>query len=241
MTPDEAFFTVHRDLPREGPGLPEDVLWALEVADVSEDARICDAACGPGADTMTLAEARPSARIDAVDKMPHFIEAAQTRCAGHGRRVTFHNRSYTDLPGNYDFIWCAGAMYFEGFENLLSTWRHRLLPGGRIAFSEPVWVSEPPSPEAQAFWSTEGQPLEGLPSLNRRLGKAGWRTLGQRWLIDAPWEAYYTPMQARLDMLRASDPSDAVTTAIDEHQAEIDAWRAARSEIAYMLFVVAPA
>jgi len=31
-----AFFTLHRDLPREGPGEPADVAWAMAVADVAD-------------------------------------------------------------------------------------------------------------------------------------------------------------------------------------------------------------
>ena len=237
MTPSEAFFTVHRDLPREGPGVPEDVLWALDMAGAPADARMCDAACGPGADTVTLAEARPGARIDAVDLQAHFIEDARHRCAGFGQRVSCQVADYTDLPGDYDFIWCAGAMYFKGFEAVLQAWRPRLLSGGRVAFSEPAWVSEPPSREAQAFWRSEG-PLDGLPSLCKRLGEAGWQVLGQRWLIGPPWEAYYTPMQDRLNALRATDP--AVAKAIDDAQDEIDTWRAAPDQIGYSLFVVEP-
>lgn len=235
MTPSEAFFTVHRDLPREGPGLPEDVLWALDIAQTPERARICDAACGPGADTATLTAARPNAMIDGMDLQAHFIEAARARCPS----ARFHQVDYTDLPGSYDLIWCAGAMYFLGFENVLENWRHRLLPGGRVAFSEPVWVSEPPSAEAQAFWAEEGH-LEGLPSICKRLGQAGWHILGHRWLIGAPWEAYYAPMKERLAILRAQDPNGAVAKAIDEAQREIALWEAAPDEIAYVLFVVAP-
>ncbi|NNE79664.1 MAG: class I SAM-dependent methyltransferase [Silicimonas sp.] len=238
MTLTEAFFTVHCDLPREGPGLPEDVLWTLDVAETPQHARICDAACGPGADTLTLAEARPEARIDAVDLHQPFLDQAEVRCKGH--RARFEQRDYTDLTGDYDLIWCAGAAYFKGFETVLDAWRNRLLPGGCVAFSEPAWVSEPPSPEAQAFWRAEGH-LEGLPALSKRLGEAGWHVLGQRWLIGAPWAAYYTPMQARLDVLRASEPNETLAAAVDEAQREIDAWRAAPDQIAYSLFVVRPA
>ena len=59
VTPNQAFFTVHKDLPREGPGLADDVLWALKVAETPEDGAILDAACGPGADTVTLATSPP--------------------------------------------------------------------------------------------------------------------------------------------------------------------------------------
>lgn len=44
----DAFFALHRDLPREGPGEAADVAWALEVAGVAPGARVADAGCGPG-------------------------------------------------------------------------------------------------------------------------------------------------------------------------------------------------
>ncbi|HBB84928.1 MAG TPA: class I SAM-dependent methyltransferase, partial [Sulfitobacter sp.] len=43
-----AFFTLHRDLPREGPGEPADVNWAVEQGDLPARAEIADVACGPG-------------------------------------------------------------------------------------------------------------------------------------------------------------------------------------------------
>ena len=42
MTPDPSFFTLHRDLPREGPGRPVDVHWALYAAAVPEEEMTAD-------------------------------------------------------------------------------------------------------------------------------------------------------------------------------------------------------
>lgn len=66
MSPEErdAFFTVHRDLPREGPGEAADVRWALDQLGLSGPIDVLDAACGPGADLVELADALPQARID---------------------------------------------------------------------------------------------------------------------------------------------------------------------------------
>ena len=69
------FFQLHSDLPREGPGSADDVRWALSVTGPA--ARVCDVACGPGADTVVLAEALPDARIDAMDAQAHFVAEAQ--------------------------------------------------------------------------------------------------------------------------------------------------------------------
>lgn len=76
----DAPFAPHRDLPREGPRTARDVRWALSVA--GRPARAIDAGCGPGADTVTLAEALPEARTEAVDWTPHFVAGARAFRAG---------------------------------------------------------------------------------------------------------------------------------------------------------------
>lgn len=228
------FWTVHRDLPREGPGSPEDVRWALDLAATPETARICDAACGPGADTVTLCEARPEASVEGIDKTPHFIEAARRRCPNASFRVG----DFSELTGPYDLIWCAGAVYFLGVTEALTTWRSALAPAGHIAFSEPVWLSDTPSDAARAFWE-EYPGITDLAGIEARVGAAGYRVIGHRLVVGQPWLAYYAPMQARLDRLRP-DAGPELLPALKDAQREIDLWHAAPDEIAYTLQVVAP-
>ena len=70
------FFTLHRDLPREGPGERGDVAWAAEMAALAPDARICEAACGPGADIPALLFAAPEANLIGFDLHQPFVEDA---------------------------------------------------------------------------------------------------------------------------------------------------------------------
>ncbi len=240
MTPSQAFFTVHRDLPREGPGLPEDVHWALEVAKTPEDARILDAASGPGADTVTLAEARPHAKIEAIDLQAHFVDDVKRRCAAFGDRVVAREGDYTQLFDSYDLIWCAGAAYFKGFLTVLGAWRDHLAPGGAIAFSEPAFVTEPPSDDVAAFWEGEGD-IRGLSDLEDMLAKGGWRIESQRWIIGDAWQAYYGPKAKRIETLKADTPHPALAKVIAQTEREIALWRENRDQIAYSLFVVRPA
>jgi len=239
MIPPGPFFTVHRDLPREGPGEAADVLWALDVAGTPMGGRILDAACGPGADLVTLAEARGEARVLGVEKQAHFVEEAQNRVARFGARVTAAQGSYLDLKGLFDLIWCAGAVYFHGIETVLTTWAPHMAPGGAVAFSEPAWMIDPPSEAARAFWGEE-YPTQNSAAVEDQIHRAGWGVVGQRWIVDAPWAAYYGPMSARLDMLEQQNPDDALQEAIENHRDEIAKWQAAREEIAYSLFVVRP-
>lgn len=237
MSLPQAFFMVHRGLDREGPGEAADVLWALEQAETPENARILDAACGPGADTVTLADVRPGARVLALDITPHFVEETRQRIARFGARVTAEEGSYLDLADTYDLIWCAGAVYFHGVQTVLNAWSPHLAPGGAVAFSEPAWMIEPPSDAAKRFWSGEYAPRTDS-EIRDEIHAAGWGVLGQRWIVDAPWAAYYGPMSARLDRLEETEQSPDVTAAIRAAREEIANWQAAREEIAYSLYVV---
>ncbi|MGL4311597.1 MAG: class I SAM-dependent methyltransferase [Paracoccaceae bacterium] len=240
MTPEEAFFTVHRDLYREGPGTAADVHWALSVAGIGGAARVCDAACGPGADTVTLAEALPHARIDAVEMHEHFVQAAGARLAGFGPRVQVRQGDMTAISGPYDLIWCAGALYFPGVTEGLRQWRAALAPSGRVAFSEPVLLSDAPSDIARAFWE-QYPAITGLDGIVARVKAAGFRTIAHRIIVGAAWAEYFGPMRARIAALRQQAPEPALAEALDENAKEIAQWEAAPDEIAYALLVVEPA
>jgi len=239
LAPD-AFFTLYSGLDREGPGLPEDVLWALGVAGTPEAAAICDAGCGSGADTVTLAEARPGARITAIDITPSLAAEARARAARFGDRVRVREGNMADLPGKFDLVWCAGAAYFLGLEAALRGWRGALAPGGRIAFSEPVYP-HPPTAAMLDFWQDVPGSVTDLDGIIARIAAAGYRSLGHRLLIGAPWAAYYAPLEARIAKLRAAQPSPELSLVLDSSAREIAAWQASPDDIAYALFVVEPA
>lgn len=240
MTPEQwvAFLEVHKDLPREGPGVPEDLHWALNIIGLMGEVDVFDAACGPGSDTETLAEALPDARIRAVDTTEPFVANAQSRLAPFGDRVRVELGSMAEPGGTYDLIWCAGALYFLGVTEGLSLWRDALKPGGHVVFSEPVALG-PLSKAAQAFWEEYPQ-ITDIAGIKARVTAAGYRVLGHRVIVGQPWLAYYAPMQARIDNLRATTEDPLVLAAVDENQTEIDRWRAAQDEIAYALLIVAP-
>lgn len=237
LTPEEAFYTVHRDLPREGPGTSADLAWALYVAGTPEDAAICDAGCGPGADTVTLAKSRARARIDAVDAVAHFVAAAAERAAPYGERIRVRQGDMARLTGPYDLIWCAGALYFLGVTEGLRGWRDALAAGGKVAFSEACLLANP-SDAARAFWADYPQ-ITNAAGIRARVEAAGYRVLGEHLMIGAPWEAYYRPLAARIARLRPG-ATGALAAALDEAEAEVARWQAAPGEIAYALMVVEP-
>ncbi|MGJ8545226.1 MAG: class I SAM-dependent methyltransferase [Sulfitobacter sp.] len=234
----DAFFTLHRDLPREGPGAPADVAYAAGLAGLAETARIADVGCGPGGDIAALLAAAPRGHVTALDKTPHFVEAARSNWA-EDDRVTVLRADMARIANSYDLIWCAGAVYFLGVTEALSAWRRALNPGGVIAFSEACWRTDSPSPRAAALWSSSPA-MSDQAGMNTRIAAAGYEVLGQRFISDAAWEAYYTPLDARIAALRPGADA-ALSAVLDAAEEEAACWRAQGSDFGYLLSVVRPA
>ncbi|MEC3862313.1 class I SAM-dependent methyltransferase [Mesobacterium sp. TK19101] len=233
----DAFFTVHKDLPREGPGTQDDVDWACGLADLAPDAVICDAGAGPGGDVSALLAHVPRGRVVAVEKVPGFVRQGQTRFADTPR-VSFEEGDMAALADHaqapFDLIWCAGALYFLGLEAGIAAMAKALKAGGVLAFSEPCFFVDSPSPAARAFW--DGYPAQTPETLSKMLQDAGFAVLGQRALPDDSWEAYFRPMERRIAELRTTQ-SERLEPMLEACAAEADAWRAVRRETGYLLSV----
>ena len=234
----DAFFTVHRDMPRQGPGCAEDVEWALKVAGVSGKARVVDAGCGPGADLLTLATLLPEARITGIDATAHLADEARKAVALLDNvDVVTGDMARLDAP--VDFIWCAGALYFLGIEAGLRGWAPALAPMGHVAFSDPVLITAKTG-DVAAFWEEYPQ-ITDWQGIEDRVAAAGWQVKDKRLIIGAPWQHYYDPMEARIAKLRVGTPDAPLQEALDAAAREAALWRANQDAIAYMLVVAEPA
>ncbi len=96
-----------------------------------------------------------------VDTHMSFLRVA---AAGHGPRFEIIEAGMRGLPFEataaataFDLLWCEGAACIAGNETAPPLSRPLLAPGGRIAFSEAVWLIDAPHPETRpetrAFWS----------------------------------------------------------------------------------------
>lgn len=232
-----AFFRLHSDLPREGPGEPEDVAWAAQIAGLRPDARICDAACGPGADIPALRAAAPEGHITALDKVEAFVEQAQNQ-HGHRPLTRIEVGDMERIEGPYDFIWCAGAVYFLGVTKALQNWRDVLAHDGAVAFSQVCWFSDMPSEAARAGWS-EYADMTDEAGVLAQIESAGYECLATRRLSDAAWEAYFTPLDHRIARL-STQATGALQEVLEEARQEAALWRAERDSFGYLLCVVRP-
>ena len=236
--PAEAFFTLHRDLPREGAGEPADVAWAASVAGLSPTAQIADVGCGPGADIAALLAAAPEGHVTALDKVAHFAGAARAAWSDD-ERVTVLQADMSRIHNEYDMIWCAGAVYFLGVAQALTLWRKSLRPGGVVAFSQACWFTQDRSTAARDYWAREYPAMTDEAGVLAEVGAAGYEVLGTRRLSDAAWEAYYAPMEARIAAL-APEADAVLQDILEDARQEIACWRAHREEFGYLLCVVRP-
>lgn len=233
MTEMEAFFALQEGLPRQGPGDRASLDAALAPLDLPRNAQILDAGCGVGADIAGLLAHAPEGRVTAVDTHAPFVDLAGNAHAGDGR-VAAAARSMLDCAGPYDLIWCSGALYFLGLEAGLAWATRALAPGGAIAFSEPAFFTEAPSPEARGFWEGEEAAIRTAPAIRTACEAAGFAVLSAFPLPDAAWEAYYAPMEARVGALRPG-AAPAMEAALDAALREAAGWRAAKAETGYLM------
>lgn len=257
-----AFMDLHSENPREGPGdfSSTERAWhaalsALQqaresfaragAADIpaTDDVRILDLACGPGLQTQHLAQLAPNAQITALDITPAFVANLQ-------RWVVEHNESQRIQPRvgdmrqvdteQVDIIWCEGAVYMLGVQEALQLWRDLLRPGGCIAFTEPVFLSEELPDAVVENWA-EYPVMTDVDGVLERVRAAGYQVVTSFVLGDAAWAAYYDPLQLRVNALRdkySDDPDGSLVIA--EGQQEIDAWRNHGEYFSYAFFVAQP-
>ena len=244
------FFEVHKGLPREGPGSTASTRRALDVIKrfLPESPRVVDVGCGPGAQTLVLAPELPHAQLTAIDLHEPFLAQLRDRAAKRqvGDRIDAicadmgeWNPTLSGSAEPVDLVWCEGAAYFIGIANALRKWSGWLKPGGFVAFTEAVWLTDAPSPRTLAIWEEHPELAEPAACL-ALTEQCGYEVLDSFVLPQSDWlEEYYAPMQQRIDRLRTmhTDDADAMSE-LDVHQEEIDVCREYGAEYGY-LFVIA--
>jgi SAM-dependent methyltransferase len=240
-----AFFAVHNDMPREGPGDRASVVEVLRLAGpLPARPDVLDLACGPGGQTLDLADLLPEARITALDGYQPFLDSLETRARAAGvlDRITIVRGDMAHLPyvpQSFDLIWCEGAAYIVGFEAALTAWKPLLKPGGVLALTEPVWLTDDPPASVRACWA-EYPAMEDVASARRRALAHGYDLAGDFVLTDAAWWThYYGPLEERLNAAVArlgGDPTAAAVLA--EIRGEIECRRAYPEFYGYLFLVL---
>ena len=239
------FFQIHKDLPREGPGDSESTRRACRlVYPLPETGQILDIGCGPGAQTMDLAQGT-AARIIAIDTHRPYLDQLHDRvtAAGFARRVKAVQASMFRLPffdASFDVIWAEGAIYIIGFKQGLLDWRRLLRPGGHVVVTHLSWLGSDIPDEPRAFWAREYPAMETVEENARIASEAGFDVIECFALPErAWWSDYYGPMASRLDSLRARYRGDDEALAVlDSHGEQIDIYRRFHQSFGYVFYVL---
>jgi serine/threonine-protein kinase HipA len=224
----EAFFKVHRDLPREGPGSDDATREALRrLPPLPSTPRVLDLGCGPGRQTLVLAR-ELKAPIVAVDFHKPFLAQLRKSAEAEGLSdhiITHHGRmeDLDEQSGSVDLIWCEGAIYLLGFGEGLRLFKPWLRKNGLVVASEVSRLVPHLPAEAQSFWDAEYPPLTDIDGNISLAADAGFDVFDHFVLPQkAWWDEYYTPIEARVADLRPEAAEDPVlATVLDQNEREI--------------------
>jgi SAM-dependent methyltransferase len=182
--------------------------------DLPADCAILDAGCGPGMQTIYLAQLTRG-QITAVDNHQPFLDQLTVSANEHGldHRITPLNAdmNHLDLPErSFDLVWSEGALYQAGFENGLKLMKRVLKPGGCLAATEAVLLKDAElPPEVRDIWKDEYPVITTVKANLELINRAGYDIIGHFTLPESDWlEEYYAPMEKRLDHLEQKYTGD---------------------------------
>ncbi|OGF67181.1 MAG: hypothetical protein A2Y62_07175 [Candidatus Fischerbacteria bacterium RBG_13_37_8] len=239
----EIFFAIHSDMPREGPGNEASLLRALSfMKELAQDPCILDIGCGPGTQTVDLAQ-HTRGVVLGLDNHAPFIQDLDQKIAAHnlGHRMLALVGDMTNLPfrdRSFDCIWSEGAAYLMGFENALKNWKSLIKPGGYLTVTEAVWLKTGAPEPVRKLWE-EYPDLKDIEANVEIIKSCGYKLVEHFTLpVEAWWENYYTPQEERHKVLRSKYAGDPEALKIIEvSQMEIDIYRDYSDYYGYEFFI----
>ena len=197
------FLDVYGTLPRAGPGDNASTRKAFGMmTDLPDRPRILDLGCGPGMQTVELLRCCDGTVV-ALDVFPQMIKRVESAAveAGVADRMEPMQADMTSVrfePGSFDVVWSEGAIYFLGFENGLARVKDWVKPGGYVAVSESVWLTDDPPQEAIDFWKDYPE-IDTVDAKLEVIAKLGYTSVGHFILPRSSWtDLYYKPMEQRV-------------------------------------------
>jgi ubiquinone/menaquinone biosynthesis C-methylase UbiE len=240
----EVFFDIHQDLPREGPGGEQSTQIAYScIRNIPKRPLILDIGCGPGAQTVCLAELSKG-EIFAVDNHIPFINQLKELIEERGLCEVVHP-TIADMgklefdDETFDVIWAEGSIFIVGIEAGLKEWRPFLKQGGTIAFTEASWLRDDIPTEIRKFWQKVDPTIRGIEENIRRIEAIGYQFVAQFVLPESDWwNDYYNPILKRLVALREKYKEDAEAfEVLQMADTEIDMFRRYSDYYGYVFYI----
>jgi ubiquinone/menaquinone biosynthesis C-methylase UbiE len=237
---------LHTDNLREGPGDAGSTRRAFSLlTDLPPDPNILDIGCGPGMQTVEVAQLIGNGRITALDLKSAFLEELSRRAksADLDDKVVTVQGSMFDLPyppDSFDAIWCEGAIFIIGFEKGLNEWAAALKPRGYLAATHLSWLKTNIPDEPKRYWAKAYPAITSVEQNLEIANRAGYEQLGHFTLPQSAWWTdYYTPMERKIAKLKGKYADDPVAMSILErsHQ-ESDLYRKYASCYGYVFYVM---
>ncbi|MEI7709347.1 MAG: class I SAM-dependent methyltransferase [bacterium] len=241
----QVFYEIHKDIPREGPGDNESTRQAFSMlSELSDSPHILEIGCGPGMQTIELAQ-MTNGLITALDNQKRFLDELEKRAkvAHVEEKIKTVEGSMFALPfseKSFDLIWAEGAIYIIGFREGLIYWKSFLKENGYIAVTHISWLKDNIPDEPKKFWA-EGYPAIATVEKNLEIvEQCGYKNIGHFALpASAWWNDYYTPLEARLKMLREKYKDDKESLdRINQTQREIDLYKNYSDYYGYVFYLM---
>lgn len=243
----EFFLQFHKDVPRQGPGLPEATVDAFRRIEkhLPKKPRILDLACGSGGQTLVLA-GLTDASILAVDYYESFLQELRRHVAERGLEGRVEARqgdmNALDLPKeSFDLVWCEGAIFVAGFEKGLGIIHGLLAARGITVLSESAWLKplEDVPKDVVDFWNESYPAITSVEANLAMARKAGFEVLDHFTLAAEGWLAYIDPVEKRMLEVMAvhAGDADAEKAAANERR-EVEVFRKNRGWFGYEFFLL---
>ncbi|MBI3268274.1 MAG: class I SAM-dependent methyltransferase [Planctomycetes bacterium] len=227
------------------PSLPETARTIARVAGLVAGREVLELGAGTGRTGLLLAR-EFGCRVTITDLDTAALRTAQRRAEVEGldKRIVVRPADLRQVAfphSSFDLIVAEGAIYLLGFEEGFKEWRRVLRLGGYLAVTHLTWTRTPPPDRVREFWQKEyPKPLHTLDENRRIIDRAGYEPIHEEVLPPEAWDAYYKPLQASLDKLRARHANDSEALGHLRHlQDEIDChyqW-GGRESVGYVLYV----
>jgi len=244
MALSEIFWKLHEGLDQQGPGNDKLTLLALNmVEEITEPKNILDVGCGPGRQTILLAQ-HTSAQVTALDNHQPFLDQLNNRAkeAELSNKITTVNQSMTAMDfasESFDLIWSEGAIYCMGFAEGLKEFGRFLKPGGFVAVTEATWLSENRPSEVEEFWKMAYPAMTTKDKNLQTIIETGYNSIGEFTLSKSCWENYYAPIRERIEKFRqqyCGKPEE--IACLEEEQAEIDLYDRFSDQYGYVFYIM---
>ncbi len=239
------FFEIHRGIPREGPGSFATTERAYKMLpELPKHPSILDVGCGPGTQTVQLAQLS-GGHVTGLDNHQPFLDALAAKASKEvlADRVQVINASMSDIPlpdNSFDLIWAEGSIYIMGFEKGLTEWKRLLQPGGCVAVSEVSWLKPNPPEEIKAFWDENYPAIGSIEENLAKIAKCGYESIGHFTLPESDWlVTYYGPLTKRVADLRVKYPDNTEAQAmLDAEEAEVSLYKRYSDWYGYVFYVM---